>query len=740
MLRGDFRVICAILVAAVATALPAQGQICWDLTPGQPGANHRINAMAVWDDGNGPALYVAGLFTEIGGQAVNRIARWDGVTWSPLGTGVSGEVLAMIVHDDGTGPALYVGGLFGSAGGVPGTSRLARWDGNEWSSIGSANGPVRSLVSYDHGSGPALYAGGLFTEIGGQAVNRIARWDGVTWSPLGTGVSGEVLAMVVHDDGFGSALYVGGVFGSAGGVPDTGHLAVWDGTAWLALPQTPNDHVRRLLAVNGKDGSWLYVAGSFTEIGDLTAWKIARWNGTEWSGMGDLLDHDIEAMAYYDDGSGPRLYVGGTFAAIGATQASGIAAWDGTTWSPVGRGFENPRQVLVVHPVDNVPGIPPALMVGGGFQASGGVQAGRLAAWRYGASGDVKSVTIAPDVTTLTAGFLASWEATATLPGGQVIDVTACAAWSSDDESIAVVTRDGLIEARSGGTTMIRAEVAGVQAAEPLEVLPSACEAASPLCCLGTCYLDSDCCLDSWHKACGAMAGPCATYQVDDGGSSQSWSMLGTQVGTVIVWMNRFEVAEGNETIDTIHLRWATGNEGHPRTLHLWVDALETGVVADAKTIVAIETDAGPPGQFFTYAIPPTYIGPSGTVFYVGVHAVAIQVPPSPRMAAEWRYPVFAGTSYIFPKLTGGMGPDELREALLGFDFSGFYNSNFLIRAEGVPGKPGDLNGDNVVDVLDLLLLLDAWGSCSTYTCAADFNRDGLVDVLDLIILLDNWG
>jgi hypothetical protein len=50
----------------------------------------------------------------------------------------------------------------------------------------------------------------------------------------------------------------------------------------------------------------------------------------------------------------------------------------------------------------------------------------------------------------------------------------------------------------------------------------------------------------------------------------------------------------------------------------------------------------------------------------------------------------------------------------------------------------GDLNGDGVVDVLDLLALLDAWGPNPGHP--ADLNGDGVVDVLDLLILLDNWG
>lgn len=56
------------------------------------------------------------------------------------------------------------------------------------------------------------------------------------------------------------------------------------------------------------------------------------------------------------------------------------------------------------------------------------------------------------------------------------------------------------------------------------------------------------------------------------------------------------------------------------------------------------------------------------------------------------------------------------------------------------PTIPGDLNGDGIVDVADLLLLLGAWGPCAGESCPADLNDDGTVDVADLLILLGNWG
>lgn len=51
--------------------------------------------------------------------------------------------------------------------------------------------------------------------------------------------------------------------------------------------------------------------------------------------------------------------------------------------------------------------------------------------------------------------------------------------------------------------------------------------------------------------------------------------------------------------------------------------------------------------------------------------------------------------------------------------------------------KPGDTNGDNLVNIIDLSTLLSHWNAIFT---AADFNSDGTVNIVDLSILLSNYG
>jgi hypothetical protein len=345
-----------------------------------------VNALTVFDDGGGSALYAGGDFTTAGGVTVNNIAQWNGATWSPLGVGLNGDVRALTVFDDGLGggPALYAGGLFATAGGVP-VNRIAKWDGTIWSALGGGTGgAVQSLTVFDDGlgGGPALYAGGVFSVAGGL---NIARWNGAMWSPLSTGISSNVLALTVFDDGSGPALYAGGLFATAGGVP-ANHIAKWDGTIWSALGTGMSGAVspRAVNALAVFDdglggGPALYAGGFFTTAGGVPASNIAKWNGATWSPLGVGLNFEARALTVFDDGlgGGPALYAGGFFTTAGGVPANRIAKWDGTSWSALGTGMNS--DVVALTGFDDGSG--PALYAGGNFTTAGGVGANRIAKW-----------------------------------------------------------------------------------------------------------------------------------------------------------------------------------------------------------------------------------------------------------------------------------------------------------------------------------------------------------------------
>jgi peptidoglycan/xylan/chitin deacetylase (PgdA/CDA1 family) len=57
-----------------------------------------------------------------------------------------------------------------------------------------------------------------------------------------------------------------------------------------------------------------------------------------------------------------------------------------------------------------------------------------------------------------------------------------------------------------------------------------------------------------------------------------------------------------------------------------------------------------------------------------------------------------------------------------------------------VTGKPGDVNGDNAIDALDLSTVLSNWAKPGMTKAQGDLNSDGAVDALDLSTVLSNWG
>ncbi|TVQ53582.1 MAG: hypothetical protein EA377_07680, partial [Phycisphaerales bacterium] len=304
------------------------------------GTDGNVLDMLFFDEGSGTALYVGGMFSNVNGSLARRVARWDGENWSSLAGGVTGgNVISMQIFDDGDGPSLFIGGNFTNP-----ADRIARWNGTNWEDIGSQLGgtspAVNAMAVFDDGNGPALYFAGRFLGAGGQTARNIVRWDGEQWSTLGTGIlGGEVFALEVFDDGNGPALYAAGDFDTAGGQPAE-KLARWDGEQWSAVPGGNVSGgligVQGLLAVDdgplaGPDGPALYMTGNFNSVGGISINNIARFDGQNWSPIGSGLGGPILpsgiALALADLGDGPTMLVGGIFGAAGGLNSANIAAF-----------------------------------------------------------------------------------------------------------------------------------------------------------------------------------------------------------------------------------------------------------------------------------------------------------------------------------------------------------------------------------------------------------------------------
>ena len=332
------------------------------------GLDGGVNALRVLGNGD---LVVGGGFVSVGDVPAARIARWNGSSWLPLGSGMAGTLFptvnALAVMPNGD---LMAGGGFLTAGGVS-VNRVARWNGLTWSALTQGLTSVEvdpvfvnALAVLPNGD---LVAGGNFTEVGLQRVSRIARWNGSAWSPLGSGVGGNVFpavrALTVMPNG---DLVAGGNFPAAGGVT-VNNIARWNGSAWSALGSGFNGLLLNVYALAVLPNGDLVAGGDFS--GFLN--RIARWNGSAWTQMGSGMNGSVFALAVLPNGD---LVAGGVFTTAGGVNALRIARWDGNAWRPFGEGMSGQVSALAVLPNGE-------LVAGGSFVTAGGVFAPYLARW-----------------------------------------------------------------------------------------------------------------------------------------------------------------------------------------------------------------------------------------------------------------------------------------------------------------------------------------------------------------------
>ena len=228
------------------------------------GVNHLVNSMAVDASGN---LYVGGRFSVAGGVSASLIAKWNGTAWSALGTGIAGNVAVTAIGVNSAGEVFAGGNFTGAgAGGVANTNRIAMWNGTTWSALGTgfADGLVNAIATI----GTDVYVGGTFTLAGALPVSRIAKWTSSTssWSALTTGVNSTVFALAPT----GTDVYVAGSFTTAGAVSAL-RVAKWDGSAWSALAGGVNNTVNALAIDNG--GRVYAGYGSTVGKWDGSAWS-----------------------------------------------------------------------------------------------------------------------------------------------------------------------------------------------------------------------------------------------------------------------------------------------------------------------------------------------------------------------------------------------------------------------------------------------------------------------------------
>jgi hypothetical protein len=187
-------------------------------------------------------------------------------------------------------------------------------------------------------------------------------WDPSLGQP---GPDGSIWSMARQ----GTDLYVVGSFNQIGGVFAT-NIARWDGTNWSALGSGLSGGVLAEIHAIVFIGGQLYAGGFFTQAGDVASQGIARWDGTNWSSLAGGVAGGVRALAV----SGGNLIAGGSFSAAGGVGTFNIASWNGSNWSALGGGIPGTA-------VDSLCATGTTIYAGGRFRIGGGINATNVARW-----------------------------------------------------------------------------------------------------------------------------------------------------------------------------------------------------------------------------------------------------------------------------------------------------------------------------------------------------------------------
>jgi hypothetical protein len=231
------------------------------------GIDAAVNTITIDGDGT---IYIGGAFTTAGGDTdCNKIAYYDTTTsnWKPLSTGLNAGVqsLAVSPNDD-----IYVGGSFTDAA----YPYICYWDGSSFNPVGTAGDINNEVYKIGFGLAGLLNIGGSFTNAGGNAdADYLARFNGNQWSNIGTGLNGAIRSMIFPESG---GLYIAGLFSEVAGLDLSDRVAYYANGAWRMLDiDLPGSGVIYSIFIDSRDN--LYIGGDFstTDDGNAVTSKVA---------------------------------------------------------------------------------------------------------------------------------------------------------------------------------------------------------------------------------------------------------------------------------------------------------------------------------------------------------------------------------------------------------------------------------------------------------------------------------
>jgi len=272
----------------VGTGLPADGD---------------VEAICIDDSDN---IYIGGGFYSIPAGGPRSFAKLDKAdnTWKPVGDDFNGRVSTIVRDSSGN---LYVGGYFTESGANTGFNCIAKWNGASWSKLGTGL-TIASGTSYVNTlclneTGTELWIQGSFDTAGGTAVTA-GNWAIYN---LSTGVwsdSGKTNMQPIMFKANGAKYVNPDLTGGTGLIPG-GNVEFYD--PFLASWGKCNKP-----ACYNSDGI-PFAFGRFSKISyhgpapagearEATAENLAYWNGSDWEafvgGTSSMTMYNIDFLLF----------------------------------------------------------------------------------------------------------------------------------------------------------------------------------------------------------------------------------------------------------------------------------------------------------------------------------------------------------------------------------------------------------------------------------------------------------
>lgn len=233
-------------------------------------------------------IYVFGKFSAIGVSSPLThsqdfcLAKWNGSTWESVGTiGYTNNEVKDVIYDE-TNDILYAVGQFTQIYGVS-ANRVAKFQNGTWSGLkGGANGTLYSGCVDGDGN---LYVcggyGGMTNESFVNSTTGIAKWDGNNWSSIASGNNNSGWDLIYAQDQ--NCLYFAGSFSSVNGVANTKLLAKYDlGTqTWQSIANFGASDTQ-IYDIDYAGNGQIYFGGYTETHGD----DVGYYDGTNWHGYG----------------------------------------------------------------------------------------------------------------------------------------------------------------------------------------------------------------------------------------------------------------------------------------------------------------------------------------------------------------------------------------------------------------------------------------------------------------------